>query len=162
MAKTEQLQIRVSRQQKARLARDAKRAGQTISAYVLGRSLVEAREEFGEVLGRLASGKNESFALATLNDLLSKWTGGELAQGVDEAPTVELSPFLHNYVAAMVELACSKKGIATPFWTFEVAALKQPYFATELASLRPYLLMASPVPFKRRNLFVDASVGDRV
>ncbi len=30
------------------------------------------------------------------------------------------------------------------------------------ARLRTYLLRSSPVAFKRRNLFVDATVGDRV
>jgi hypothetical protein len=40
--------------------------------------------------------------------------------------------------------------------------LAEPYFATSLKSLREHLLVAAPIPFKRRNIFVDASVGARV
>jgi hypothetical protein len=44
----------------------------------------------------------------------------------------------------------------------EVAPLEEPHFGAPLQSLRLHLLAASPVAFKRRNIFVDAAVGDRV
>jgi hypothetical protein len=74
----------------------------------------------------------------------------------------DLSPYLQNYLAAMVELASQQKGVAPPAWTRNVEPLEEPHFATELPGLRLHLLRSAPVAFKRRNLFVDASIGDRV
>jgi hypothetical protein len=44
----------------------------------------------------------------------------------------------------------------------EVPPLEEPHFATTLEGLRLHLLQVSPVPFKRRNIFIDSSLGDRV
>jgi hypothetical protein len=62
----------------------------------------------------------------------------------------------------MVELAAVRHGQPAPGWTREATALSVPYFASELQSLRAYLLRASPPPFRSRNIFIDASIGDRV
>ena len=62
----------------------------------------------------------------------------------------------------MVELASQQKGVTPPAWTSEVEPLPEPWFATDLPGLRLHLLRSAPVAFKRRNLFVDASIGDRV
>jgi hypothetical protein len=43
-----------------------------------------------------------------------------------------------------------------------VKPLERPWFASSLKSLRLHLLTASPPPFRRRNLFVDSTIGDRV
>jgi hypothetical protein len=43
-----------------------------------------------------------------------------------------------------------------------VAPLDEPWFAVPLESLRPHLLRVSPVPFKHRILFIDASTSARV
>ena len=40
--------------------------------------------------------------------------------------------------------------------------LAEPVFGSDLMSLRLYLLTHSPAPFRRRNIFIDASVGFRV
>lgn len=85
----------------------------------------------------------------------------ELAAAVAEADLDGLSPFLRNYVAAMAELAAFRRGVAAPAWAREVEPLEEPWFAAPLRSLRPHLLRSSPIAFKRRNLFVDASVDDR-
>ncbi len=69
---------------------------------------------------------------------------------------------MRNYVAAMVEQAAHMKRVRPPAWTARVEPLETPWFATSLESLRLHLLRASPVPFKRRNLFVDSAVGARV
>jgi hypothetical protein len=61
----------------------------------------------------------------------------------------------------MVEQACARKGEEHPEWTSAVSPLDRPRFVVELESLRPHLLRASPVPFKRRNIFIDATIGDR-
>ena len=62
----------------------------------------------------------------------------------------------------MIEHAAHQKGEAPPAWVHDVEPLERPWFAVPFASLRPYLLRVAPVAFKRRNLFVDATVGDRV
>jgi hypothetical protein len=67
-----------------------------------------------------------------------------------------------NTIAAMVEFACARRAIALPAWTGEIEPLAEPVFGSALQSLRLYLLKSSPAPFRRRNLFVDATLGSQV
>lgn len=162
-AKTQQLQIRVTPEQKSALARLARRAGQDVSSFVLSRVLPSAALRFGGILGALGDPDRWRFALAELNDLLTELAPRELAEVTGDADDLGgLSPYLQNYVAAMVELAAHQKGVAPPDWVRDVRPLEEPHFATPLEGLRLHLLRASPVPFKRRNIFIDSSVGDRV
>jgi uncharacterized protein (DUF1778 family) len=162
--KTGQLQIRVSAAEKAALKRLARAAGQDVSSYVLSLSLPAAPARFQECVRALARVPDHRFVLAELNELLAGSSRAELSVAVAAAPSAlgGLSDFLQNYVAAMVEQACHQRDVPPPAWTRGVPPLAVPYFPTTLRSLRPHLLRAAPVPFKRRNLFVDASVGDRV
>ncbi len=162
--KSQQLQIRVTPAQKATLKRLAREAGQEVSTYVLSRVLPEARVRFGDVIRALRVGEDHRFALAELNDLLSDLTRVQLPDAVAVAPPQmrDLSPLLLNYVAAMVEQACHQRDVPPPSWGRAVLPLEAPYFATPLRSLRLHLLRTAPVPFKRRNLFVDSGVGARV
>ncbi len=162
MPKNEQLQIRVSSREKTMLKRLAAAAGQDMSSYVLERALPPVRLRFDEILRALRDGDRRSFALAEMNDLLSALAPIELPDVVAHADVSRLSPLVQNYVAAMVEQAAVEKGVAPPAWVASVPALDQPYFAAPLPSLRLHLLAASPVPFRRRNLFVDATLGARV
>jgi hypothetical protein len=86
----------------------------------------------------------------------------ELREAVADPDLRGLSPYLQNYVAAMVELAVERKGVTPPSWTGAVLPLEDPVFATHLPGLRLHLLRSAPVAFKRRNIFIDASIGDRV
>jgi uncharacterized protein (DUF1778 family) len=158
--KTGQLQVRVSEDQKQAIQRAAARAGLDMSSYVLSRVLPAVAERFGELLRAIRT--NERFALAELNSFLSSLTTGELRETVASDPGVRLSDYGANYVAAMVELVCAQRQVAVPDWVRAIAPLKQPVFGSELQSIRLHLLMHSPAPFRRRNLFVDASVGDQV
>ena len=160
--KTQQLQIRVTPEQKSTLARLARRAGQDVSSFVLSRVLPSAALHFAEILKALGEADRQRFALAELNDLLAGLAPRELAEVTGHADLSGLSPYLQNYVAAMVELAAHQKRVAPPAWLREIAPLEEPHFAAKLEGLRLHLLGASPVPFRRRNLFVDSSVGDRV
>lgn len=161
--KTTQLQIRVSPAEKEALKRRAREAGLDVSSYVLLRALPPAAARFHRLLDELrAGGVDHRFALAALNDLLAPLVPEELAAAVADADLEGLSPFLQNYVAAMVEQAAWRRGVSPPAWAREVEPLAEPYFAAPLKSLRPHLLRASPVAFKRRNLFVDSTIGDRV
>jgi Protein of unknown function (DUF1778) len=160
--KTTQLQIRIAPRQKALLKRLARQSGQDLSAYVLARALPPARLRFAELLGQLGDESERRYALAAIHDFLAGLPRIEFAAAVAEARLDGLDSYLRNYVAAMVELAANQKGAVPPAWVQEIEPLAEPRFATPIASLRPHLLLASPVPFKRRNLFIDSSVGDRV
>ncbi|MFO7892437.1 MAG: DUF1778 domain-containing protein [Longimicrobiales bacterium] len=160
--KSSQLQIRVTPAQKAALKRLAARAGADLSSYVLSRALPPSRARLHEVLDALRGGADRRYALAELNDLLTELTALELPAAVAGADLEGLGPVERNYVAAMVEQASVMKGVEPPAWAGEVEPLAEPYFATSLGSLREHLLRSSPVAFKRRNIFVDATVGDRV
>jgi hypothetical protein len=161
-AKTQQLQIRVTPEQKSALARKARRAGQDVSSFVLSRVLPPAALRLSEILDALGCPSQHRFALAELNELLTELAPREFADVTGDAELPGLSPVLQNYVAAMVELAAHQKGVAPPSWVLGIPPLAEPHFATPLEGLRLHLLRASPVPFKRRNIFIDSSLGDRV
>jgi hypothetical protein len=161
-AKSEQLQIRVTPDQKVALKRAAHRMGVDVSTYALSRLLPPIRTRAVEILASLRRGPDHRFALADLHDFLTGVTPAQFRDVADDLAPDGLSAFLSNYVAAMVEQAASQKSESTPQWTRHVVPLDQPYFAVPFVRLRPHLLRVSPVPFKRRNLFVDATLGDRV
>jgi hypothetical protein len=160
-AKDAQLQIRVSSSQKASIQRAAKRAGVDMSSYVLRRLVSVPAARFEECITAAAS-PEWTYGLAELNSLLTDLSAAELREAVASAPTAYLTPFVSNYVAAMVELACARRSIPVPSWVRAVVPLKDPWFATESAALRLYLLTISPAPFRRRNLFIDSSLGSRI
>ena len=161
-AKSRFLQIRVTPREKALLKRAAGTAGQDLSTYVLARAIPDSRVRFAELIDALGRADDHRYVLAELNDLLTALGAAELRDAVADADLGGLSPFLRNYVAAMVEQAANARNVAPPPWTRRVPPLDTPWFATPLQGLRLYLLRASPVPFKRRNLFIDASLGSRV
>lgn len=163
-SKSQQLQIRVTPEDKAAIRRLARDAGQDVSGYVLSRALPEARRRFAEIIRALRDADDHRYPLAELNDLLAGLTRTQLPDAVAVAPLElrELSPFLQNYVAAMVEQASHQRGLPAPAWPRDVPLLEAPYFATPLRSLRLHLLRGAPVAFKRRNIFVDSGVGARV
>lgn len=162
MAKSQQLQIRVTPQQKDALRRQARAAGQDVSTFVLARALPPANTRFAVLLRALENEDNRRFALAELSDLLERCTPLDFPDAVGVADLAKLPQWVANYVAAMVEMAAGRKHVPPPAWVRRVEPLTEPHFATTLRSVREHLLRVTPVPFKRRNIFVDASVGARV
>ena len=160
--KSAQLQIRVSESQKAALRRHAKRAGMSMSDWVLSRVLPPLRETFQGLIEALSTAEKPGYILAELNDLLTPLTIGEFELAVSEPPQVPLDPYWANYVAAMIEQAAASKGTEAPRWTENVSPLADPVFGTSLKSLRLHLLTHAPLAFRRRNIFVDSSIGERV
>ncbi len=160
--KSSQLQIRVSPEEKTLLKELAKRSGLDVSRYVLQRVLPANRIRFHGILQSLRDDETWRFGLADLNDLLSDLSAAEFGPAVESVDLAGLSSFLANYVCALVEQAAHLCKLPPPEWTKAVEPLSEPYFAAPFASLRPHLLRASPVPFRRRQLFVDSSLGDRV
>jgi hypothetical protein len=160
-AKSAQLQIRVSPAQKSAIQRAAQRAGMDMSAYILARVLPAQARRFQELTEACRDPERARFALAELNSWLAGLGAGELRDAAAMQPT-GLTPYLANYVAGMVEYACAQRDIAPPAWTRLIAPLTEPVFGSALTSLRLHLLSRSPPPFRRRNIFIDATVGDRV
>jgi uncharacterized protein (DUF1778 family) len=161
-AKTSQLQLRVSPEEKAAIQRAARRAGMGMSEFVLSRVLSAYEQKVQDLLGDLRDGPAQRFALAELNDLLARLTTEELRRAIAAAPPEWLSAELSNYWAAMVEHACAARQIRPPAWTLAIAPLEKPLFGSSLESLRLYLLTNSPPAFRRRNIFIDTTIGGRV
>jgi uncharacterized protein (DUF1778 family) len=161
-AKSGFLQIRVTPKEKAAVRRLARAAGMDLSAYVLARAIPQARTEFDTIVNNLGRGLDERFELAALNDLLAGLSAAEFQTTVAHANWQSLSPFSANYVAAMIEHAAQRLGMSPPAWTALIAPLDSPWFASALHGLRLHLMKASQVAFKRRNIFIDATLDDRV
>jgi uncharacterized protein (DUF1778 family) len=160
--KSRQLQIRVTPTQKASLQRLARRAGQSVSSYVLSRVLPPEQDRLAQIVRALRDEDRQRFALAELNDFLARLTPIQFHEAVGDVELEGLTPRLRNYVAAMVEHAAGRMDVDAPHWAAAVEPLEEPWFPVGLPRLRPYLLKVAPVAFKRRNIFVDATVGDRV
>ena len=110
-----------------------------------------------------ADEKDISYIFARLHDILAKQTPQTFARTVMQAPGHPLSAFRANYLCAMVEFTAQRNGCRPPDWTADTEPLDTPWFAApEMKSLRLYLLTVSPPPFRRRNIFVDSSVGSRI
>jgi hypothetical protein len=160
--KTEQLQIRVTAGEKASLRALAARAGMDVSAFVLSRVLPDVQREFVALLSHLADAGRRRYALAELNDLLTDISAADLPRACATPVGLDaLDEVTQNYVAAMVEEAAGHLGVEPPFWTAEIEPLRVPWFPEGTSLLRPWLLMASPVPFRRRNIFIESSLGTR-
>lgn len=163
MNKSAQLQIRVSPEQKNRIKAKADRAGEDVSQWVLGRLLPECADQLQSVIDTLgASPRQRSQVLAEMHDYLVSSDSTQLGRAFINLDLSGLAPFEANYVAAMIETACANRNIASPPWLKNIAPLEEPWFATSLKSLRVYLLTTSPPPFRRRNLYIDSTLGARV
>lgn len=163
MTKSAQLQIRVSPEQKQRIKSSAEQAGVDVSQWVLRRLLPECSDELQAMIDTLGnSPRQRSQVLAELHDYLVTHDTTQLSQAFGTLDLSKLAAFESNYAAAMIETACGNRNVQPPSWLNDIPALPDPWFATSLKSLRVYLLTTSPLPFRRRNLFVDSTLGARV
>lgn len=160
--KNAQLQIRVSETQKSVLRRQAKRAGMSMSDWVLSRVFPAVSGTFQGLLKTLSTAEKPGYVLAELNEFLTQLTASEFKLAVSEPPEVQLDSYWRNYVAATIEQAAASKRVEAPLWTEKVQPLKEPVFGSSLKSLRLHLLTHSPVAFRSRNIFIDSTIGDRV
>jgi hypothetical protein len=161
-AKSAQLQIRVSSREKAAIQRAARTAGMDMSAYVLDKVLPQPARRFDGLVRQLAGSRQPAFALAEINDFLSACAVSEFQAAVAEPPRARPGVEWANYLAAMIEYGAGRRGVPVPSWVRDIPPLERPLFGSELPSLRLYLLAHSPAPFRRRNIFIDATLGDRV
>lgn len=163
MSKTSQLQVRVDASEKVRIRQRAADAGMNVSKWVLQKLLPPVEERFQQLCQDFVSGSAErSYILAELHDYFSRLEPWEFSLAVRYPPGIQLPPFEANYLAAMLEYTATEKKVPAPGWVKDIEPLDIPWFASSLQSLRLYLLTNSPAAFRRRNLFVDSSVGSRV
>jgi uncharacterized protein (DUF1778 family) len=160
--KTDQLQIRVTSVQKRAIKAQAERNHMSLSDWVLSRALPSAESQFEELVSDFSTAEKPSFAFAELLDFLARLTPSEFRSAVADLPEVVLLPYWQNYLAATVEQAAAQKKLAPPEWTSKIKPLEEPVFGSTLRSLREYLLFNAPPAFRRRNIFIAASVGARV
>lgn len=161
--KAEFLQIRVSPDQKAAIRAAAAQADMDMSAYVLERLLPAPRARFDGIVADLAADPNRRrYALAALHDFLTEASAAEFAAATSAPPSAVLDPYLACYTAAMLETAAERHGMPAPQWTQAIPPLREPAFGSPLPKLRMHLLLHSPPAFRRRNIFVDSTIGSRV
>src|SRR5450432_646769 len=114
---------------------------------------------FVRLADEVAAAGRIAYPLAELNDLLTAAPADE----IEKLPAPSIAdPYRLNYVTAMVEVAAHRAGVVPPLWTAAVTPLGAPVFVDPSLNLRAHLLTASPPPFRRRNIFIDSSIGDRV
>jgi hypothetical protein len=110
--------------------------------------------------------KEESLPLWPLGDLVDDFrlrsgTVEEKLVLINEAPewiNSELHADCNAYLAAVAETLCWEFSLTPPAWTESPCCyLRRPWFAGGLETLKAILLVESPVPFRRRNLFVSAN-----
>jgi hypothetical protein len=65
-------------------------------------------------------------------------------------------------LAATVESLCLNSGVAIPKWVSDVEVLHEPYFVAGIESIKAITIVESPVPFRRRNIFVLSNFLTRV
>ena len=163
MSKTSQLQIRVDANDKARIRQRAAAAGMDVSKWVLHKLLPPIEERFRQICEGLAAGPSEStYVLAELHDFFNRLEPREFSLAVRYPLGSQLPPFEANYLAAMIEYIAAENKVSAPGWVKDIDPMEMPWFASSLQSLRLYLLTHSPPAFRRRNLFVDNSVGSRI
>lgn len=161
-SKDQFLQIRVTPAEKAAIKAGAAAAGMDMSSYVLGRVLPAPRAELERLVAELAASPEERrFALAAIHDFLAGTSQREFVLATSARPTPTLDHYLENYLVAMIETTAHRHGLPAPEWTGAVAPLKVPVFGSALPGLRLHLLTHSPPAFRRRNIFIDSTIGSR-
>jgi hypothetical protein len=71
-----------------------------------------------------------------------------------DAPPEGSSARLRALHAAVVETLAVESGLPIPAWCAAVGPLPEPWFVAEVENLKASALVESPLPFRRRNIFV--------
>ncbi len=160
--KSEHLQIRITAEAKKKLFQLAKVNNMTLSEWILSKLSIEnSPYTIQSIYEELSKKHNQAFAYVQLHDLLMKVSPQLWDDFVSIRPH-NLECETMAYTASMIERAAQMRGLTQPPWIREVETCSPPYFATNLQTLRLYLLINSPVAFRKRNIFIDSSTGDRV
>lgn len=158
--KTEQLQIRLTAKEKEQIRRSAEAENQTISEWILNQLQRSQQRSFETLVEKLET--ESSYAFSDLNEFIESIAAKELSALAMPTALGRLQTNTQNYLAAMIEHAAHQKNTPPPRWTQTINPPTQPQFGSELKSLRLHLLLHSPAAFRRRNIFIDSSIGDKV
>ena len=116
-AKSSQLQVRVTEEEKAALKRLAAAADLSVSAYVLAQALPPRHGDLARLLADLAgAGDRQRAVLEALAAYIAKTKPGEFTDALAKASLEPLSPVVRNQVAAMVEQTAHSLGVDPPEW----------------------------------------------
>ena len=103
MVKSEQLQIRVSPEQKASIKKQASLAGEDVSKWVLLKLLPPDSDKFQHLINKLGTmSLAPSQILAEIHDFLQSLSGKALEEAVGPIDFTTKDSLMSNYVAAMV------------------------------------------------------------
>jgi hypothetical protein len=76
--------------------------------------------------------------------------------------TVDNGNVKNAYLAAVAEYLAVKYHLDVPLWVYDKKRfLKEPFFAGGLQKIKPLLLKESPVPFRKRLLFISENALNR-
>lgn len=156
------LQLRITPTEKRQIMESARGASVTMSEWIRSRLLSDKEKTFVELVGDVANPSQRQATLAELNEFLLELSPKDFERAVSLGLSSKLSAYDANYIAAMVEVAAHQKKVLPPKWTTTYSGMDTPVFGSPLVGLRLHLLSASPPPFRRRNIFIDSTVGDRV
>ncbi len=104
------------------------------------------------------------YLLADFIDKFNRATKIEKTRLVESFPFPKMKKKRDKaYVAAMVEELCVRNKLEIPAWVENRNLfLPEPYFVGGLESIKAFLLVESPVSFRRRNIFVSENVLTRL
>lgn len=131
-------------------------------------ALLSLKELSKKIKSEMAGGKFPDHLLGDFMDdfrLRAKSREEKMALVKDKPERIQTEGFedVDAYLAAVTETLCREAGISPPEWTERPEYfLHEPWFAGGLENLKAILLAESPVPFRRRNLFVSANAMTRV
>lgn len=103
------------------------------------------------------------YSLANFIDTFNQATKTNKIKMIESCPLPNIRKKRDKaYIAALVEELCVRNRLNIPAWVEDKKLfLKEPYFVGELESLKSFLLVESPVSFRRRNIFVSENVLTR-
>ncbi len=73
---------------------------------------------------------------------------------IETPPRPGISLRIRALLASTVESLCLENGLTIPWWCDGVQTLSTPWFVSESENLKAMALIESPLPFRKRNIFV--------
>lgn len=144
------------------IQKKAKELDLDMSVWVKQLLFSQKNQTYMNLMDAISNSKFSKEALAHFNDFLDRLPAKDFVETVMEIPGIFKDTFHGNYIAAMVEMAAHQKKVAPPSWTKKYTGMEEPYFASSFENLRFHLLVSSPIPFRKRNIFIDSTIGDRI
>lgn len=76
-------------------------------------------------------------------------------------PPPGLSRKIEALMRSTVYFVCVEARIDPPQWSLKALRLDRPWFVSESEALKPMMILESPLPFRRNNIFVGENFLDR-